>query len=89
MLNHSYFQKAMKAPLVTMKTSALSDHQRYSILSNELIRRLSNTNPDDQDNTDITRITEVFIQELKNSGYERKCSREIVVSGILGWRREL
>ena len=89
LLNHSYFQKAMKVPLVTMKASALSDHQRYSILSNELIRRLSNTNPDDQDNTDITRITEVFIQELKNSGYERKCSRETVVSGVLGWKRKL
>ena len=49
LLNHSYFKKPMKAPLVIMKDSAIGDHQRYSIISNELIRRLSNANPDNKD----------------------------------------
>ena len=79
----------MKAPIVIMKDSAISDHQRYSILSNELIRRLSNTNPDDQDMPDILKITETFIQELRNSGYNRKNTKEIVVCGILGWKRKI
>ena len=85
LLNHSYYQKSMKTPLEIMKNSALSDNQRYSILSNELIRRLSNTNHVDQDMEDVLTITETLIQELKNSGY----NREIVVSGILGWKRKI
>ena len=79
----------MKTPLVIMRNSALSDNQRYSILSNELIRRLSNTNHVDQDMEDVHNIIETLIQELKNSGYNRKYSKEIVVSGILDGRERL
>ena len=88
-LNHSYFQKLMKTPLVIMQHSAMSDKQRYAILSNELNRRLSNTNIELVDHDEQTKIIEKFIQQLKSSGYERKSSREIIVSGILGWKRKI
>ena len=39
---YSYFQKEMKTPLVIGGTSAMSDHQKFSILTNEMIRRMSN-----------------------------------------------
>ena len=39
---HTYFEKEMRTPFVIMKRSAMSEQQRMSILSNELIRRLSN-----------------------------------------------
>ena len=61
--------------------SAMSGNQRYSILSNEMIRRLSNTNHEDPDQEDVLNIIETFIQQLKSSGYGRKCAREIVVCG--------
>ena len=32
----------MKTPLVIGEASAMSDHQKFSILSNEIIRRMSN-----------------------------------------------
>ena len=51
LLNHSYFQKSMKTPLVIMEKSAMSQQQRYSILANEMIRRLSNTNQEEPDMT--------------------------------------
>ena len=89
LLNHSYFQKSMKTPLVIMEQSAMSDNQRHSILANELIRRLSNTNHEDQDTEETASIMEVFTQQLKSSGYSRKTSREIVVSGTLGWKRKI
>ena len=89
LLNHSYFQKSMKTPLVIMEQSAMSDNQRHSILSNELIRRLSNTNHEDPNLEETSGVIEVFIQQLKSSGYNRKCSREIVVSGTLGWKRKV
>ena len=44
MLNHSFFQKEMKTPLVIMEQSAMSSNQKHGILANELVRRLSNTN---------------------------------------------
>ena len=34
-------------------------------------------------------IKETFIQELRNSGYNRKNTKEIVVCGILGWKRKI
>ena len=39
---YSYFQKEMKTPLQIGEASAMSDHQKFSILSNEVIRRMSN-----------------------------------------------
>ena len=41
-IEHNYFEKEMKTPLVIMNRSAMGQQQRHSILSNELIRRLSN-----------------------------------------------
>ena len=65
----------------------MSDKQRHSILANELIRRLSNTNHKDLEET--SNIMEVFTQQLKSSGYSRKTTREIVVSGTVGWKRKI
>ena len=39
---HSDFEKEMRTPFVVMKRSAMGEQQRMAILSNELIRRLSN-----------------------------------------------
>ena len=89
LINYSYFQKLMKTPLVIMEKSAMGQNQRYSILSNEMIRRLSNTNHEQPDVEDVSRVIETFTQELKNSGYSRKQAREAVVSGFLGWRRKI
>jgi hypothetical protein len=79
----------MKTPFVIMENSAMSNNQRYSILSNEMIRRLSNTNHEDPDMEDVTGIIETFIQQLKSSDYNRKCSREIVICGVIGWKRKI
>ena len=89
LLNHSFFQKPMKTPLVLMAQSAMSDNQRHSILAQELIRRLSNTNHEVEDIEERTTIMETFIQQLKSSGYTRKVTREIVVSGTTGWKRKI
>ena len=34
-------------------------------------------------------IVETLIQELKIYGYDRKSPREIIVSGVLGWKRKI
>ena len=40
-IGHSYYQKPTKTPYVLMERSAMSYHQKFQILSNEMCRRLS------------------------------------------------
>ena len=67
-LTWRYFQKAMRTPLVMMADTAMSDHQRYSIMTNELIRRMSNTKKDTPPEDKI-HVIDQYTQQLKNSGY--------------------
>jgi hypothetical protein len=87
-LNHSFFQKSMRTPYVTMRRSAMGDQQKYSILANDLVRRLSNININRVSQEEIMRIIEDFIQMLVTSGYERNQAREIIVSGVRGWKNK-
>ena len=34
-------------------------------------------------------MIEHFRKQLKNSGYDRKQAKEVIVSGVVGWRRKL
>ena len=88
-LNHSFFQKSMRTPYVTMKRSAMSDQQRYSILANDLVRRLSNINIDRVSQEEVIRNVEDYTNMLVTSGYERVQAREAIVSGIRGWKTRI
>ena len=87
-INHSYFEKEMRTPYVIMKRSAMSDHSRYNILANELVRRLSNMKREETTHEEKEEVVEHFIQQCKTSGYSRHETREGVVSGIKGWKRK-
>ena len=63
---YSYFQKAVKTPLVIGEASAMSDHQKFSIL----IRRMSNVS-DKIRQEESVKLVDEFKRELKNSGYTR------------------
>ena len=41
-VQYSYFERPMKTPLVLMANSSMGEHQKYSIKTNELVRRMSN-----------------------------------------------
>ena len=45
-LYHSYFEKGMKSHITVMQRTAMSENQKMSIVSNELVRRLSNIHRD-------------------------------------------
>ena len=85
---HSYYEKWMKSPYQIMEKSAMGEQQRYSILSNELIRRLSNLHQKIEMTEKINTI-ERFIQQMKTSGYSRGQTREAVVSGLMGFSRKI
>ena len=87
-LYHTYFEKSMKNQVTIMQRSAMSEHQRMAILSNELVRRLSNIHREVVEE-EIEPVIEHYITQLKNSGYTRKQAKETVVCGVVGWRRKL
>ena len=87
-ISHSYFEKAMRTPYVIMSKSAISDNSRYNILSNELVRRLSNMSLEGTTQDEKNEVVEHYIQQCKTSGYSRHETREGVVSGIKGWKRK-
>ena len=87
-LRHSYFEKEMKTQKMIEKDSAMSTKQKITILSNELTRRLYNIDDKDDDMKDeVEKTIENMTRQLKNSGWERREVREIVVSGTRGWIR--
>jgi hypothetical protein len=65
----------------------MSDHHKISILSKELVRRLSNIHRDVVA-VEIEGVIEQYIGQLKTSGYTRKQANEIVMCGVVGWRME-
>ena len=87
-LFHSYFEKSMKSQYTVMQRTAMSEHQKMSILSNELVRRLSNIHREVVEE-EIQEVIEQYVAQLKNSGYSRKQGKESVVCGVVGWRRKL
>ena len=72
-----------------MARRATPQQQKIQILSNELTRRLLNINKNENGQEEFTRVTNEFVQEAKNSEYEQKTTREIVISGIRAWKNRL
>ena len=63
----------------------MSENQKYSILSNERVRRLSNISP----GVDITEkivVLDKFTTQMKSSGYSRMEIVEAVCSGAKGFK---
>ena len=85
-LQHNYFQKAMKTPFVVMRRSAMAQQQKLSILSNELVRRLSNTEFASKDHSERVLVIDQYTSELKVSEYNRLEVKEIICCGIRGWK---
>ena len=67
----------------------MSNQQKYSILVNDLVRRLSNINKNIVSKEEIPRMTEQFIQMPVTSVYDRKQSIEDLVCGIRGWKSKI
>ena len=91
-ITFNYFEKEMRNQQVVHKDSAMGKHQKYCILANELTRRLLNTDverPEDEVEDEVTVVIEHYTTQLKNSGWNVKEAREMVVSGYIGWKRRL
>ena len=87
-VNFSFFQKSMKTPFVVMKESAMSQSQKISILSNDLIRRLSNCS-ETVEMSEKVKIIDDYTETLNVSGYSEREIKEIIESGLTGFVRKV
>ena len=78
----------MRTPFTVMKRLAISHHTQISILSNEVVRRLSKTNPKREVTRETLNLVETFTRELKISEYGFIEAQQVIGSGIIGWRRK-
>ena len=89
-LSHSYYEKSMKTQVMLEKESAMGTRQKFTIQSNELTRRLYNVDEELlEKEEEVYEIIEKFTKQAKNSGWSRKDTREMVISGYKGWRKRL
>ena len=82
---HSYFEKEMRSQVLTQQRSSQGEK---SILVNELVRRFEVID----DKIELKEQVEIiahFTTQLKNSGYDYKQSREIVICALKSITRKM
>ena len=83
---HEFYEKRTKNPRVILATSALSWRSKRTIMTQEAIRRLRNTNCGEAaQNFHLTN----FMAKLKSSGYSEKFRHEIVMSAKQAYSKML
>ena len=87
-LRHHYYQKPMRTPFTVMKRSAMAQQQRFSILSNEGIRRMNKTEWTHCKQQELEAVLNQYTLELKQSEYPREEVREIISCSIKGWKNK-
>ena len=67
----------------------MAKRQKFCIQANELTRRLMNIDEEEDETIDIEveETIEQFTRQTKNSGWDVREAREMVVSGYAGWIR--
>ena len=87
-IDFEFFEKPTKNPMVILASSALSQSQKRTILTQECLRRLRNTKielgPEVQ-----TKHLNLFMLKLKNSGYKEKFRKEILNSALQAFAKML
>ena len=87
-ISHSYYEKEMRSQVLLMERSAMSAQSKYSIMTNELRRRLEVLH-DKIEVREKLEIVNKYTQQLVNSGYGRNQIKEIIVSAFRGYERKV
>ena len=86
-VSFSYYEKPTTTNVMVQRRSAMEENSKMQILSNDMVRRLANTDPR-QDKVEHCRVVDMFTQKLLTSGYSQEQARKIILSGIRGWERK-
>ena len=86
-ISFSYYQKPSVTNVTVQKRSAMGENNKIQILSNDMIRRLSNMDPR-QKKEEIAKVVDSYAVKLLTSGWDEEQVRRIVLGGIRGWERK-
>ena len=86
-LLHSYFEKAMKNETLVVERTAMGRQSILSIMTNKLVRRLQVLD-ESLDMKETLEIIDKNVQQLCNSEFNWKQTRNNVVSAIKGYKRK-
>ena len=87
-IRHEFYEKKVASQRVILNQSAMNQQSKVSSLSQEIVRRMSNTGR----NVKIERridILNVFMLKLRRSGYCEKVREEILKCGLAGYYKKV
>ena len=87
-LEYEFYKKPVSSKLTILKDSALSESVKSSTISQEIIRRLTNTSLEASQETK-NRIIEEYISTLEDSGYSQEEIRRYVTAVLVGFERRI
>ena len=87
-IEYRFFTKPTGSKFVILENSAAPFQQKKSVLAQETVRRLMNTAEETDLNTRLS-ILNTFDDKMKRSGYSSTQRKEIIESGIVGYKRKI
>ena len=86
-ISYIHYEKPTTTNLVVQKRSAMDENSKLQILANDLVRRLSNVD-ENQENKRVKEVIDKYSIKLITSGYTIAQARKIVINGIKGWENK-
>ena len=83
-IRFKFYEKQVGAKQTVQQRSAMGEDSKMQILSNDLVRRLSNCSLDIEAE-ERRNIVDNYAQKLLNSGFSREQTRRILIGGIKGF----
>ena len=85
-VSYQYFEKPTTTNVTVQKRTALEENTKNQILANELMRRLGNTDREQNRRVKST-VIDQFATKLLTSGYSLNQTRRITLNGVRGWEK--
>ena len=83
-ISYLYYEKPTTTNVMVQKKTALDENSKHQSLSNDLIRRLGNTD-ENQGAEVMAKVIDNFGVKVLTSGYNITQARKITINGIRGW----
>ena len=83
-----FYEKPVGASRTLQKRTAMCENSKIQILSNDVVRRLSNCS-EDLPREDLIVMIDKYAQKLVNGGFTVDQTRKILVAGIKGYRTKV
>ena len=87
-ISYTFYSKPLGSKFTILETSAAAYNSKKASLAQECVRRLLNS-AEDRPQAELNKTINEFQNKLKASGYSAEQQREIIESGLIGYKRRL